>query len=1221
MCKRIRFRAGSRLCVPVLLLVALVLPRASDASFPGGNGKIVVNECLDIVKTIEPDGSGVEMLFASHAFTPAFSPDGKKIAYAWQPTSGWYQVRIANADGSDPIVAVAEGIDPDWSPDGTKIVYRTPQWTLAIKDLTTGETTPLTTLGGEYDQHYEPAWDPGGTRIAFTRSPGLLDEQIWIVDADGSNLRQLTTPPAGRQDDRPEWSPAGDRIVFQRKASSPNPHRLFVVDAEGGTPVAITSETTDARAPAWSPDGTSIAYARNFGATEELWITTPAGGDGQSKASLGCVASRLDWQPLISVFVVNSSEATADATPGDGLCDTGVVLASGTAECTLTAAVDESNAVQDFNRIVFDMPLGYAEGPPDGLDLTAPVTIDGTTQPGMERISLQTHLRVTAPGCTLRGLRMSGPSDLSEPAIALLGGGAVLEGNIVGMSTQYGSGRAGILVASAGNRIGGTDHDPGVCNRQCNVVSGSTRWGYGIQLDGQVASGNVIAGNFIGPNAAGDGVPPEEPLLLRGTQPVGVDLRAGADGNTIGGSAPGAGNVISGNTRFGVHVEGGGRNRIEGNRIGTDAAGILVLGGQASGVVIADSADNVVAGNVVGGHPELPAILVTGSGSADNVIRDNHIGTSADGTMPMANWRGVQVQEGAATTEIDGNVVANDDVGVLVAGCVGTVISDNDVHDGAAGIRLEADVTDTIVVGNTIHANGVGVALPGDAADGAVRNWIVANAIFDNDGRGGSGLAVDLGAPGPTANDVGDADAGPNELMNFPTLDWAVVDASGDVSVHGALGTGLGVRSYWIQLFANADCDPSGYGEAARYVGDVVVTTDLAGTARFDAWLVGAGVTAGDSISAMATDSQGNTSELSRCREVEQGVAVTERALAGASEVSVASTSGFAVGDRVTVCPGCPNEETNVVAGFGSLVLAAPLLFTHEVGELVARSASPLDPFTAWKVATSKGAVKPVAIGPVTLADRYGSAGYDVTKLAPLHAPAALNGVPPLDGIVHLEAWTVKAARGEPKFAQRSDVRAVSACADAYLQLKKPSSLLVPAATSRTAPVVAPDPSTHERDHYLCYPATLEKKRADGTPVAALPRTMQVDASDGFQTRRYDLDRITRLCQPVAKSGSPVVLKGPGAGTPVPLAPADVRYPFDHLLCFQAKLATRLVAQTGCLPTDPADKGVKIDPKQANSTERGLYVTSQLGPTEVDTKKVVEICLPATSPDPGITDP
>ena len=143
----------------------------------------------------------------------------------------------------------------------------------------------------------------------------------------------------------------------------------------------------------------------------------------------------------------------------------------------------------------------------------------------------------------------------------------------------------------------------------------------------------------------------------------------------------------------------------------------------------------------------------------------------------------------------------------------------------------------------------------------------------------------------------------------------------------------------------------------------------------------------------------------------------------------------------------------------------------------------------------------------------------------------------------------------------------------------------------------------------------------DGTPVAALPRTMQVDASDGFQTRRYDLDRITRLCQPVAKSGSPVVLKGPGVGTPVPLAPADVRYPFDHLLCFQAKLATRLVAQTGCLPTDPADKGVKIDPKQANSTERGLYVTSQLGPTQVDTKKVVEICLPATSPDPGITDP
>lgn len=1221
MCKRIRFRAGSRSGVPVVLLLALLLPRAGDAAFPGGNGRIAVNECLDIVETIEPDGSGVATLFSSHAFTPAFSPDGKKIAYAWQPSSGWYEVRIANADGSDPVVAVAGGIDPDWSPDGTKIVYRTPQWTLAIKDLATGETTPLTTLGGEYDQHYAPAWDPTGTRIAFTRSPGLLDEQIWIVDADGSNLRQLTTPPAGRQDDLPEWSPSGDRILFERKASSPNGYRLFVVDADGGTPVALTGETTDARAPAWSPDGSAIAYARNFGATEELWITTPAGGDGQSKATLGCVASRLDWQPLISVFVVNSPEATADATPGDGLCDTGAVLANGTAKCTLAAAVGESNAAPDFNRIVFDMPVGYADGPKDGLELSAPVTIDGTTQPGQVRVSVLTNLRVTAPGCTLRGLRIPNPDNLTSPAVELLGGGTVLEGNVIGINGTFGSGLAGILVASAGNRIGGTDHDPDVCNRQCNVISGSTRWGYGVRLDGFVASGNVIAGNFIGPDAEGDGVPPDDPVQHYGTQPVGVDLRAGADGNIIGGAAAGAGNVISGNADYGVHVEGGGRNRIEGNRIGTDATGTSALGGQAAGVVIVDSAENVVAGNVIGGHPTLPAILVTGSASADNDVRDNRLGTAADGTTPLPNSHGVLVQEGAIRTEIDANVIANNGVGVLVVGSTKAVVTDNDVHDGIEGIRFEAGVSDSFIVGNTIHDNGVGVALPGVAGDGTVRNWIASNEIFDNDGAGGSGLAIDLGAPGPTANDVGDADAGPNELMNFPTLDWAVVDAGGDVSVHGALGTEIGARSYWIQLFANAECDPSGHGEAARYVGDAFVTSDLAGTARFDAKLLGVGVAAGESISATATDDQGNTSELSRCRAVEFGVAVTERALAGASEVSVASTAGLAVGDRVIVCPGCPNEETNVVAGFGSLLLAAPLVFTHEVGELVARSATPLDPFTAWSVAITKGVVKPAAIGPVVLADRYGSAGYDVTKLAPLHAPAGVNGVPPLDEVVHLEAWAVKAAKGEPKFVQRSDVRAVSACADAFLQLKKPASLLVPATTSRTDPVVAPDPSAHERDHYLCYPATLEKKRADGTPVAALPKAMQVDASDGFQMRRYDLDKVTRLCQPVAKSGSPVVLKGPGAGTPVPLAPADVRHPFDHLLCFQAKLATRFVAQSGCVPADPADKGVKIDPKQASATVRGLHVTSQLGATQADTKKVVEICLPATSPEAGVTVP
>jgi len=147
----------------------------------------------------------------------------------------------------------------------------------------------------------------------------------------------------------------------------------------------------------------------------------------------------------------------------------------------------------------------------------------------------------------------------------------------------------------------------------------------------------------------------------------------------------------------------------------------------------------------------------------------------------------------------------------------------------------------------------------------------------------------------------------------------------------------------------------------------------------------------------------------------------------------------------------------------------------------------------------------------------------------------------------------------------------------------------------------------------------MQTKRVDGTPLPKLPKGMQVDVADQFQTRRYDLKTITRLCQPAAKTGAPVVLKGPSAGTPVALEPAMIRHPFDVLVCYQAKIATKTIAQNGCAPADPKDTGTKIEPKQSKHAVRhGVYVANQLGALRLDTKKEVELCLPSTSPDPGM---
>ena len=77
-------------------------------------------------------------------------------------------------------------------------------------------------------------------------------------------------------------------------------------------------------------------------------------------------------------------------------------------------------------------------------------------------------------------------------------------------------------------------------------------------------------------------------------------------------------------------------------------------------------------------------------------------------------------------------------------------------------------------------------------------------------------------------------------------------------------------------------------------------------------------------------------------------------------------------------------------------------------------------------------------------------------------------------------------------------------------------------------------------DHFVCYKAKTPKKRTfDGAAAPASPKGVPVEMADHFQTRRYDLKTISRVCLPVFKSGSPVELK---TGTPKPIAPADIRH-------------------------------------------------------------------------------
>jgi hypothetical protein len=289
----------------------------------------------------------------------------------------------------------------------------------------------------------------------------------------------------------------------------------------------------------------------------------------------------------------------------------------------------------------------------------------------------------------------------------------------------------------------------------------------------------------VAPLYAGAGAGPQ-----RGNG-VGVVVRDGASANTVGGSGSGAGNLISENAGTGVRVAGPGTtgNAVQGNRIGTNAAGTAAVPSDESGVQVEGGAhDNTIGGtaaearNVIGGNGQW-GVRVTDTGTTGTVIAGNYIGLNAAGTAAVANtYSGVYVQAGADGTRIGGtisgagNVIGgNSGHGVLVAaGAAGAVIQGNRIGTNAAGTAalanfyngIEVAGSDTLIGGTTVAARNVvaasgqsGILLNGPASGNRVwGNWV--GLLADGTAGPGAGLFAANGVEaGGSNNQVGGDDA------------------------------------------------------------------------------------------------------------------------------------------------------------------------------------------------------------------------------------------------------------------------------------------------------------------------------------------------------------------------------------------------------------------------------------------------------------------------------
>ena len=412
--------------------------------------------------------------------------------------------------------------------------------------------------------------------------------------------------------------------------------------------------------------------------------------------------------------------------------------------------------------------------------------------------------------------------------------------------------------------LGGPKHNGigGTVAAYHNIVSGNNHIGIRIAN----ADSNIIAGNYVGVDRTGT-------YALRNYD--GISVEGTSKYNIIGSYSVAGRNLVSGNVAYGIPVFGAGcnNNTIIGNYIGTDVTGTIAIP-NTYGVLFDDGASfNLLggrksgAGNLLSGNSGYGVFIYNNSTNSDTV-RGNLIGTKAGGTQALPNTNGIVIDGIPRYHVVDSNVISGNlqqgivihatgtDYNVITRNFIGTDITgQTSVPNQIDGIRIGEGPQHTLIGGSMTNGNiianngGNGVTI---MTEGDYYNTISGNSIYHN-----GLLGIDLYPAGVNPNDAGDADTGPNFGMNYPVITQAYYySVSGNFLIAGTIDT-PSPNTVNIDLY-KSDNAPNGYGQGEKYL--TSVTPDAMG--NFNAVVV-AGIWGGDKLTATATDALGNTSEFS----------------------------------------------------------------------------------------------------------------------------------------------------------------------------------------------------------------------------------------------------------------------------------------------------------------------------------------------------------------------